>query len=93
MGSEMCIRDRYLYLSANQDYVSNMSTLMFEPRRAGSQSLVINVMDDILLESTETFFIILRNVSEGTVVIGTDTATINILDNDGKLLASYYTAI
>lgn len=82
-----------MYLSANQDYVSNMSTLMFEPRRAGSQSLVINVMDDILLESTETFFIVLRNVSEGTVVIGTDTATINILDNDGKLLASYYTAI
>ena len=48
---------------------------------------LINIVDDTVLESRESFFISLSNLNSGAITIneGENIATILILDNDCKL--------
>ena len=60
-------------------------TLTFGGANANTQTIVIPIIDDTLIESTEDFQVILSNISTTLVTILTnDTATVNIIDNDGN---------
>ena len=47
------------------------------------QSLVVDVIDDFLVEGTESFVISGNATAPASFVPGGDMVTINILDNDG----------
>ena len=47
------------------------------------QSLVVDIADDFLVEGTESFVISGDATPPATFVPGRDSATVNILDNDG----------
>ena len=48
------------------------------------QVLAINIWDDQLLEGTESFVVSGNVTAPASFVAGGNTATVNILDNDGK---------
>ena len=48
------------------------------------QVLAINILDDQLLEGTESFVISGHVTAPASFVPGRDTVTVNILDNDDK---------
>ena len=47
------------------------------------RSLVVDIADDFLVEGTESFVISGDATPPATFVPGRDSATVNILDNDG----------
>ena len=48
------------------------------------QSLVVDVIDDFLVEGTESFVISGDATAPASFVPGQDSATVKILDNDGE---------
>ena len=48
------------------------------------QSLVVDIIDDLLVEGTESFFISGNATAPASFVPGRDNATVTILDNDGE---------
>jgi hypothetical protein len=67
---------------ANQrcDYISRSSTLTFAPGSIG-RSVEILITDDFYAEGNETITLTLSN-PVGASIVGTDTATITVQDND-----------
>jgi len=71
--------------TAGQDYLPLSGTLRFGPLVGPwARSLTVNVpiLDDVLVEGSETFFVSLSNPSDGIVLGEKSTATVMILDND-----------
>ena len=64
--------------------VFQMLTLCQGTSNNNVQSLVVDIVDDFLVEGTESFVISGDATAPATFVPGNDTATVNILDNDGK---------
>ncbi|WP_419212343.1 Calx-beta domain-containing protein [Maribacter sp. X9] len=63
----------------------NTSTLTFGGTSSNTQTIVIPIIDDILIENTEDFHVILENISTPLVgILTNDTAIVNIIDNDGN---------
>ncbi|HEX2268325.1 MAG TPA: Calx-beta domain-containing protein, partial [Pyrinomonadaceae bacterium] len=68
--------------SSDGDYVIATGTLVFAPGQS-SRSFAVSIIDDTVKESTETFNVILSNVSNATSG-GPSTATISVVDNDKR---------
>ena len=66
------------------DYVQSFETLEIGPSLENDTIVVdINIIDDDLVESSETFFIKLLTVGRGVIVdSGRDEARVDIIDND-----------
>ncbi|WP_405413440.1 Calx-beta domain-containing protein [Maribacter sp. Asnod1-A12] len=75
--------------SANdsKDYTGvsrNSQTLTFGGTNSNTQTIVIPIIDDIVIEAPETFNVILENISSPIVgILSDNTATVTIIDNDG----------
>jgi hypothetical protein len=61
--------------TAGSDYTATNGTLSFAPGIT-NQTIVLQLIDDALQESTETFRVILRNAVDATITFGTNTVTI-----------------
>ncbi|PHN92995.1 hypothetical protein CSC80_12805 [Maribacter sp. 6B07] len=58
-------------------------TLTFGGTNSNTQTIVIPIIDDTLIEFTENFQVILEDISSPIVgILANDTATVNIIDND-----------
>ena len=68
------------------DYVSlEEREVLFEPATAGDpQNVTVVIMNDVILENDETFFVVLTT-RDPDVLFGIDTAVVTIVDEDGKL--------
>ena len=73
-------------LAVNEDFrlVFQKLTLCRGTSNDNVQSLVVDIMDDFLVEGTESFVISGDATAPASFVPGRDSATINILDNDGE---------
>ncbi len=62
----------------------NSQTLTFGGTNSNTQTIVIPIIDDIVIEDPETFNVILENISSPIVgILSDNTATVTIIDNDG----------
>ena len=68
------------------DYLDTRQNLTFTSE--GSQSISVSIIDDILVEATESFLALL-STSDDFVVIGQDPAVVDIQDDDGNLWELY----
>ena len=66
------------------DYTSTSGTLTFAGTDGESYDIVVPIIDDIIVETSETFFVDLSNVTPALVGINTSRATGNIIDNDSN---------
>ncbi|WP_073247225.1 Calx-beta domain-containing protein [Maribacter aquivivus] len=58
-------------------------TLTFGGTNSNTQTIVISIIDDTLIEFTENFNIVLEDISSPIVgILSNDTTTVNIIDND-----------
>ena len=73
-------------LAVNEDFhlVFQRLTLCRGTSNDNVQSLVVDITDDFLVEGTESFVISGDATAPASFVPGRDSATVNILDNDGK---------
>ena len=73
-------------LAENADFrlVFQRLTLCQGTSNDNVQSLVVDINDDFLVEGTESFVISGDATAPATFIPGRDSATVNILDNDGK---------
>ena len=73
-------------LAVNEDFhvVFQRLTLCRGTSNGNVQSLVVDITDDFLVEGTESFVISGDATAPATFVPGNDSATVNILDNDGE---------
>ncbi|WP_299801094.1 Calx-beta domain-containing protein [uncultured Maribacter sp.] len=63
----------------------NTQTLTFGGTNPNTQTIVIPIIDDIIIEDPETFSVILENISSSILEILSDNiATVTIIDNDGN---------
>ncbi|MBT8285729.1 MAG: T9SS type B sorting domain-containing protein, partial [Flavobacteriaceae bacterium] len=71
---------------AGLDYTGvaqDTETLAFGGSNSNTQTITIAITDDIFIEATEDFQVILTDISTSLVnILANDTATVNILDND-----------
>ena len=76
----------FTLLAVGEDFrlVFQMLALCPGTRDNNVQSLVVDIMDDLLVEGTESFVISGVATEPALFVFGRDTATVTILDNDGK---------
>src|SRR5690606_11781080 len=66
--------------AAGQDYTASSGTLIFPPG-VTTQTITIPILEDTVLEASETFFITLSNPVNG-VIQGQNTMTVTITDNE-----------
>ena len=67
-----------------QDYTSVIGSLTFGGSNSNTQTIEIDIIDDIIIEDTENFQVAISNISTSLVnILANDTATVNIIDNDG----------
>ena len=60
-------------------------TLTFGGAYNNTQTITIDIIDDIIIEDTENFQVVLTDISTPLVnILANDTATVNIIDNDGN---------
>ncbi|MGB3150018.1 MAG: Calx-beta domain-containing protein, partial [Maribacter sp.] len=60
-------------------------TLTFGGTNANTQIVTLPIIDDIIIEDTEDFSVLLSNISTTLVtILSNDTAQVNIIDNDGN---------
>ena len=73
-------------LTVNEDFhlVFQKLTLCRGTSNNNVQSLVVDITDDFLVEGTESFVVSGDATAPASFVPGNDSATVNILDNDGK---------
>ncbi|MDO6473007.1 Calx-beta domain-containing protein [Maribacter sp. 1_MG-2023] len=63
----------------------NTQSLTFGGTNPNTQTIVIPIIDDIIIEDSETFNVILENISSSIVAILSDNiSTVTIIDNDGN---------
>ncbi|MDJ0751070.1 MAG: DUF5666 domain-containing protein [Woeseiaceae bacterium] len=74
--------------TGGQDYLATSGTLTWPSGTTGNQSISIRLVDDDVAEATESFTIVLRNVSVATLGLHT-SATVNIADNDTAAEKTY----
>jgi len=66
------------------DYSAETGTLKFGGANSKTQTITIDIIDDIIIEDTENFKVVLSDISTTLVnILANDTATVNIIDNDG----------
>lgn len=68
--------------AAQEDFVVLTKNITFQPGETGPKLIEIDVIDDDIVEPTEAFTVTL--ISPVAVELG-EPATVNIIDNDGKL--------
>ena len=68
--------------AAGTDYVTASGTLLFVPGGSMTFQIALSVIGDTVAESNETFTVKLSSATNAT--IGTSTATVTIVDDDGK---------
>ena len=73
-------------LAVNEDFrlVFQILTLCRGTSNDNVQSLIVDIMDDFLVEETESFVISGDATAPASFVPARDSATVNILDNDGE---------
>ncbi|MCT7974589.1 Calx-beta domain-containing protein [Laspinema olomoucense] len=71
--------------TADADYIPTQGTLTFNPGET-TKNLAIPILNDDLLEGTETVQVALSNPSNGAVLGETSTATLEVLDHEPGLL-------
>ena len=59
-------------------------TFVQEATTGTTQNVSIDIIDDSLVEGTESFVVSGNVTAPATFVPGKDTTTVNILDNDGE---------
>ena len=70
-------------MTLSTDYVGiGVSPLTFT--ESGTQTIPVDIVDDMVFENTESFSIVLSNPQPGSVVLNPDTITITIRDNDER---------
>jgi VCBS repeat-containing protein len=69
--------------TAPSDFNGSPITVSFANREP-SKTVIIPIIDDSILESTETINLSLSNPSNGATIGSQNTATVNIIDNDFK---------
>ncbi|MEM1340594.1 MAG: Calx-beta domain-containing protein, partial [Bacteroidota bacterium] len=63
----------------------NTQVVTFGGTNLTTQTITIPIIDDVVIESTEDFQVILTDISTTLVtILANDTATVNIIDNDGN---------
>ncbi len=68
-----------------QDYTSVIGSLTFGGSNSNTQTIDIDIIDDIIIEETENFQVTITDISTSLVnILANDTATVNIIDNDGN---------
>lgn len=70
----------------SDDFKAKTVDVTFEPGEKGPKSVVFDIVDDPSVELTENFKVSFASSSSAAVKLG-DPATVNILDNDGKITA------
>ena len=73
------------FFSDGEDFVLMEDELTFEPGML-HQCIAVRIVDDEILEATESFSLVFNNSKSLSVVLGLDTVTIEILDDDGMLM-------
>tara|TARA_R110002050_G_scaffold13713_4_gene43672 strand:+ start:6807 stop:11978 length:5172 start_codon:yes stop_codon:yes gene_type:complete len=73
--------------SSGSDYTSTTGTLNFNGTTGDSESFTVAIIDDGIIESSETFTIQLTASSDASVNL-TDTADATIVDNDGIIMTN-----
>ena len=73
-------------LAVNEDFrlVFQRLTLCQGTSNNNVQSLVVDIIDDFLVEGTESFVISGNATAPASFVPGQDSTTVTILDNDGE---------
>ena len=67
------------------DYTAIGGTLTFGGTNSNTQSITVDIIDDIIIEDTENFQVVLSNISTSLVnILVNDRVTVNIIDNDGN---------
>lgn len=70
---------------AQEDYIPIESALSFTQQTSSQQCTNVSIVDDIILENTEQFFVSLASINPSVpVVVSTPVATVNIVDDDSK---------
>ncbi|NND78820.1 MAG: T9SS type B sorting domain-containing protein [Maribacter sp.] len=69
----------------SKDYTPIINSLTFGGSNSNTQTITIDIIDDIIIEDTENFQVVLTDISTPLVnILANDTATVNIIDNDGN---------
>ncbi len=64
---------------------ANTQILTFGGGNPNTQNIIIPIIDDIIIEDTEDFQVVLSDISTSLVnLLANDTVSINIIDNDGN---------
>jgi len=66
----------------NQDYLPDTASLKFAAGDATSQTITIQLVDDTILESDESFSIVLSNAQGGATLGTASTAVVTITNDD-----------
>ena len=68
--------------ASDEDFVSRTVDVTFEPGETGPKEVEFEIVDDLLVENTESFQVSIVSSSVPAVKSG-GPATVNIRDNDG----------
>ena len=78
-----------MHSTAGEDYTTSLVTVTFQAAEA-SQVVMVPILFDNLLEGEEQFTAQLsRPADQDGVVLGANTATVEITDDDCEILTSY----
>ena len=69
--------------ASGEDFVSRTVDVTFQPGETGPKEVEFEIVDDPLIENTESFEVSVVSSSVPAITSGAP-ATVNILDNDGK---------
>ncbi|CAB4038687.1 cellobiohydrolase A (1,4-beta-cellobiosidase A), partial [Paramuricea clavata] len=69
--------------ASDKDFVSRTVNVTFNPGETGPKEVEFEIIDDPLVENTESFSVSVVSTSVSGVISG-EPATVNILDNDGN---------
>lgn len=72
-----------LPLVADVDYIPNQPSVIFI-NGSSLECAAIGIVDDSTVESTESFAVLLSNITPGVIVTQPSEASVLILDNDGN---------
>ena len=76
-------------LTENEDYIPVTSTLIFALATNSTQCVALSIIDDLVLENDEEFF--LQTMNNSLVTSIPPAVAITIEDNDSKLINEYCT--
>ncbi|MBA3961034.1 MAG: hypothetical protein H0X40_03925 [Chthoniobacterales bacterium] len=67
--------------TAGKDYTTKSGTLTFNAGET-QKTISVPIINDSLIESTESFLVVLSNPGSGAMLVGSTTATVDISDDD-----------